>query len=403
MTVSNLTQQELSNVLALASQKGAFAYGMEQFAGGEFNNSILPSDVKAPAGAGIRKLFENSAEGKVKSFKEVFNNDTAAQFGANFNITALSQLAAGTIKQKFYLVEELNKFVPMDMGANPFAPTRVFIKEFYGIQNPEGGLISPVNKGQYQEVETGVDSTPIDREFWAKQISYNFLQQSQLAYLGQSGYDYVKSKLEALNTDYELFMRKILFYGFSKKDNTGLLTSTEVTTNTSLITKKISEMTSTEINAFVRDIITVYQANQVLGEFPDTFFMPQSDYTGMGALINPDFPLAGSTKLAFLLETFKIMTNNPNFKIVTNFYAQKSWAANAQYKKANGSAPLSYDRYMLYKNRSESLVFDLPIPFTMLGTGTLNNFDYLQLGYAQVGKTFFKRPADAIYFDNTNS
>lgn len=403
MTVSNLTQQELSNVLALAAQKGAFAYGMEQFPAGEFNNSVLPSDVKAPAGAGIRKLFENSAEGKIKSFKEVFNNDTAAQFGANFNITALSQLAAGTIKQKFYLVEKLSKFVPMDMGANPFAPTRVFIKEFYGIQNPEGGLISPVNKGQYQEAETGVDNTSIDREFWAKQISYNFLQQSQLAYLGQSGYDYVKSKLEALNTDYELFMRKILFYGFSKKDNTGLLTSTEVTTNTSLITKPISQMDPTEMNAFVRDILTVYQTNQVLGEFPDTFFIPQSDYMGFGSFINPEFPLAGSNKLGVLLDFFKLMTGNPDFKIVTSFYAQKSFAEKEIYKKANGNAPLSYDRYMLYKNKSESLVFDLPIPFTMLGTGTLNNFDYLQLGYAQVGKTFFKRPADAIYFDNVNS
>ncbi len=397
MTVTNINFDNLSNTLALASQKGFFAYGLEQFPNAEFNNSVLPSDVKAPIGAGISKLFENSVSGKI------LNNDVATSFGANFNITALSQLAAGTIKQKFYLVEELNKFVPMDMGANPFAPTRVFIKEFYGIQNPESGLISPVNKGQYQEVETAVDSTPIDREFWGKQISYNFLQQSQLAYLGQSGYDYVKSKLEALNTDYELFMRKILFYGFAKKDNTGLLTSTEVTNNTTLITKQISSMTAAEINTFVRTILTTYQTNQVLGEFPDTFYIPQSDYTGLGSLINPDFPLAGSTKLGFLLETFKLMTGNPNFKIITNFYAQKSWAAQAQYAKANGSAPIAFDRYMLYINKADRLVFDLPIPFTMLGTGTLNNFDYLQLGYAQVGKVFFKRPADAIYFTNTNS
>ena len=397
MTVSNLSFNQLSSTLAAASQKGFFAHGLEQFPNGEFNNSILPSDVKAPIGAGISKLFENSAQGKI------FNNDVATSFGANFNITALSQLAAGTIKQKFYLVDELNKYVPMDMGANPFAPTRVFIKEFYGVQNPESGLISPVNKGQYNEPETAVDSTSIDREFWAKQISYNFLQQSQLAYLGQSGYDYIKSKLEALNTDYELFMRKILFYGFSKKDNTGLLTSTEVTTNTSLITKQISTMTGAEIDAFVRQIIGVYQANQILGEFPDTFYIPQSDYTGLQSLIAPSFGLGGGTKFEYLELAFKRLSQNNNFKIITNFYAQKSWAAQAPYKKANGSAPLSYDRYMLYKNKSESLVFDLPIPFTMLGTGTLNNFDYLQLGYAQVGKTFFKRPADAIYFDNTNS
>jgi hypothetical protein len=229
------------------------------------------------------------------------------------------------------------------------------------------------------------------------------LQQSQLAYLGQSGYDYVKSKLEALNTDYELFMRKILFYGFSKKDNTGLLTSTEVTTNTSLVTKKISTMTAAEIDAFVQAVIGVYQTNQVLGEFPDTFYIPQSDYTGLQSLIAPSFGLGGGTKFEYLEMAFKRLTQNMNFRIITNFYAQKSWAANAQYKKANGNAPLSYDRYMLYINKSDRLVFDLPIAFTMLGTGTLNNFDYLQLGYAQVGKVFFKRPADAIYFDNTNS
>jgi len=351
MTVSNLSFNQLSSTLAAASQKGFFAHGLEQFPNGEFNNSILPSDVKAPIGAGISKLFENSAQGKI------FNNDVATSFGANFNITALSQLAAGTIKQKFYLVDELNKYVPMDMGANPFAPTRVFIKEFYGVQNPESGLISPVNKGQYNEPETAVDSTSIDREFWAKQISYNFLQQSQLAYLGQSGYDYIKSKLEALNTDYELFMRKILFYGFSKKDNTGLLTSTEVTTNTSLITKQISTMTGAEIDAFVRQIIGVYQANQILGEFPDTFYIPQSDYTGLQSLIAPSFGLGGGTKFEYLELAFKRLSQNNNFKIITNFYAQKSWAAQAPYKKANGSAPLSYDRYMLYKNKSESLVF----------------------------------------------
>lgn len=397
MTVQRITYNELSNALALASSKGFFAYGLEQFPKGTFNNSVLPSDVKNPAGKLISHLFENSCEGKI------FNNDTAAQFGANFNIPALAQLSSEYIKQKFYMVEDLQSFCPIDMGQNPFAPTRIFPKVFYGIQNPEAGLISPVNKGQYNEVETGVDSVSIDREFWGEQISYNFLQQSQLSFLGASGFDYVTTKLDALSTDYDLFVRKIMFYGFSKKDNTGLLTSTEVTTNTSLITKPISTMTYTEIDAFVQAVIGVYQTNQKLGEFPDTFFMPQSDYTGLQALVSPQYGLGSGTKLMYLKMAFETATNNPNFRIITNFYAQKSFAANAIFAKANGSAPISYDRYMLYKSQKDRLIFDMPIPLTMLGTGTLNNLDYIQLGYAQVGKVFFKRPADAIYFDNTNS
>ena len=396
MTIQTLDFQGLSQTLGVASQKGLFAYDYEQFPKGVYNNSILPAYTeRSELGKMIQPIFKGSCEGRI------FNNEVATSFGANFDIPALSQLSPDYIKQKFYFVESLEALCPIETGIAPFAPSRVTIKTFAGIQNPESGLISTVNKGQYDEVETAIDNVTIEREFWAKQISYNFLQQAQMGFLGASGFDYVSSKLDALSTDYQLFVEKIFHYGFSKRDNTGLLTSSEVTVNTSLITKKLSAMTSAEFNAFIANVISVYQANQKIGEYPDTFYIPQSDYVGLVQQMSEDFPI--KTKLQVLLEAMKAVTKNNYFKIERSFYNQKSFAAEARFKKANGDAPLSYDRYMLYKSQRDRVSFDMPIAFTLLGTGTMNQFDFVQLGYAQVGKVFFKRPADAIYFDNTNS
>jgi len=295
----------------------------------------------------------------------------------------------------------LAEICPLETGIAPFAPSRVTPKTFAGIQNPESGLISTVNKGQYNEVDVALGNVIIEREFWAKQISYNFLQQSQMGYLGASGFDYVEAKLDVLGDDYQQFVEKIFHYGFSKRDNTGLLTSTEVTTNTSLITKKLSAMTSAEFNTFIANVISVYQSNQIIGGMPDTFYIPQSDYNGLVQQMSEDFPI--KTKLQVLKEAMIDITQNPNFKILRSFYLQKNFAANARFAKANGNAPIVYDRYMLFKSTKDRVAFDMPIAFTLLGTGTMNQFDYIQLGYSQIGKVFFKRPADAIYFDNTNS
>jgi len=394
----DVSSEQFSNLIAASVSKGHFAYSVEQFPKGIFNNSILPSDVKAERfSASLKPLFENSLQGRI------MNNDTSSQFGANFSVDALSQFSMDTIKQKFYVVNELSKYVPQDIGIAPFAPSRYTIKEFYGSSNPEDGLISQVNKGQYAEVDTGVDNIAIPREFWAKQISYNYLTQAQMGYLGNGGYDYVASKLHSLTSSYDQFIQKILFYGFSKRASTGLLTNSGVTVNTTEITSTISAMSYTDFNTFISTIMAVYQANNAIGEYPDTFYIPQSDFVGLQSFINPAFPTVGSKKYDVLLDVCKSVTGNANFKILSNFYNQKSFAANTIFAKADGAAPILKDRYVLYKAQKESIIVDMPIPLTTLGTGTLNNLDYVQLTYAQMGQVFVKRTQDMIYFDNPNS
>ncbi len=395
----DIDSKRLMEIISMSgrAKSNSFVYGLDQFPNGERKLAAAPFGLPSQLSSTYK---DNST---------IKNNDVATGFGANFNIQSLAAISAEVLEQKFFLTD-ITPFLPINPGQNPFSPRRFTIKSFKGDVNPESGLISTNNKGQYNRLDVGVDATYIDRQFWAKEIGWNMLELQQSALLGS--YSLMRELLQWLAQDFDLFQQKIAFYGFSNRAGTGLLTgdhidtatnNTAVNVNTSLITTPIKLMTGTQLNTLVAGMISAYQANNSIFQMPDTFIIPQSDYTGLSTMIAPSFGVASGSPLELLRKMFVEQTGNANFKILPSPYAQKSFAAAAMYKTSAGAAPIAYDRYVLYQNNQMSLELDLPVPFTLLGTGTMNQFDYVQLGYAQMGQVFNKRTQNMLYFDNTNS
>ncbi|SRR6266403_1825883 len=389
-----LDQKGLNSALAGAAENGAIMNSIDMFAGGKKIRDKSIAELYHPA---LSRIAGNAD-------KIVKMNDTAAGLGFKVDISTLAQISQEVIEQKLYFTD-LNDFVPVKAGENPFYDSTVFYKTFKFDNNPEDGIISVNNKGQFKEIEVGSDKFTVNRYFWAKQASWNFLQATQAGLVNQN---LITQKTEWLAENHAQFLQNTAMYGYTFDAGTGLFTGDAipaaqglpVTVNTSLITKPLSTMTAAEINAFIQAIIAAYQANNAIYEMPDTFVMPQSDYTGTAAFINPAFPVANSSFIDVLLTAFRIATNNPNFRIIGTPYAQKTFAANTVF---GATAPILKDRYILYKNQKKSLEFDIPVPLTFLSTGTVNQFTFAQLAFSQTGQVQNKRTQDMLYLDNSNS
>ncbi len=386
LQIKESSQNNVSNAIhSLATGGHGYAYSVDMF---NRKKQELVRDLPV----GLRGSIKNSVRGIIGA--DSYKNDTGSDLGFKIDVSTLGQVAKEVIEQRVFK-EDISTFVPVKPGISPYYDSLTTFKSFNLASDPEDGLISVNNtNGQFKQVDHGYDKVTTPRTFWAKQIEWNFLQNMQASLAGS--FDLLQDKLSTLSLNHEQFQQNVAMYGIKSLGYTGVLNNASVTVNTSLITKQIKTMTSTEINLFVASVIATYQLNNAIFEFPDTFVLPMSDYTGLIAFVNPAFPLAGSTQLDFLLTAFKTVTNNPNFKIVPTPYAQKSFSA-------FGYNPLSYDRYILYQNKEDSLYLDLPVPFTLLGSGTQNNASFVQIGYCQIGQVFNKRTQNMLYLDNTNS
>lgn len=338
----------------------------------------------------LRGIIKNSKEKSI-----TLKNDVASDLGVKVDISTLGQVAREVIEQRLFMQEDPNKFVPVKVGTSPFYDTLTTFKSFNLASDPEDGLIaSNMTDGQFKSVDVGYDTVSIKRAFWAKQINWNFLQNMQASVAGT--FDLLQDKLNILSANNQQFQQNSMMYGIRSISAPGLFNNSSVLANTTLITKQLKTMTAAEINTFVSTVIAAYQANNAIYEMPDTFVIPQSDYTGLIGFVSTDFPIAGNTQLNFLIDAFRTVTGNPNFKVIGTPYGQKSFSA-------FGYNPLSYDRYILYQNKEDSLYFDMPVPFTLLGTGTQNNSSFVQIGYCQIGQVFNKRTQNMLYMDNTAS
>lgn len=394
MTVqlSKATENHLSDALAMISQPGADGYA---FSRDMFDKGEIVSD--APLGA---KDYGKFSKGRKDNGGVSLKNDTAADFGAKATIDTLTSISQEIIKQKRYM-PEIGQFMPVKAGNQPYRDSLITYKQFGLSSNPEKGLINPNNTGRFEESDVAYDTVTVKRYFWAMQVSWNFILQRQIA-ANAYPIDLIGDKLENMAKDHKQFQQGVAMYGLQSFSGfNGLFNASGVTTNTSLIAKPLNTMTAAELNAFAQTIIATYQSNNAIFEMPDTFVIPQYDYTGLASFVSDSFPMAGNTKLAFLESVFKTITGNQAFKIIPTPYAQQT--GNGGWNGHFGYNPLSYDRYVLYQNDKDTLELDLPIPFTMLGTGTANQANFVNIGFSQTGQVFVKRTQNILYLDNLNS
>jgi hypothetical protein len=305
--------------------------------------------------------------------------------GFKYLIDTMSYIRSEIIKQVFYEVD-IADFMPVDVGEAGWRSEIVQNLEFVVGGGFADGFTNQGNSRTAQ-VDSALNQLRMPVKTWKKKVTWTIAQLAEAANAGN--WDIVESKLRSLKKDWDLGIQEGSFNGFGD-ELTGLLNSADVNINISLITEDVSGMSDTEFQTLIKGLLTAYYANSnFTRDNPDVFVMPTADYLGMASAASATYP--NISKLEYLLNSFKKMTRNDNFRILPLTYSQA--ALNPEGK----------DRYALYRRDPETLKLSIPVDITMNQAYTLNGFDFEQLAYGQVSGVLITRPREVLYLDKTES
>ena len=335
-----------------------------------------------PQGA-IASMVCNSLREKGE-LKPIYN---AAPAGYQQQIDTLTFIKQETISQQFYEINPA-EFVPIKVGEGAWTNESLYYTDFKLIGDFEAGIIGQGTGTRKAKTQVGFDSVRLPNFFWANELDYSLIEVQQASQNLGSAISLIKQKEEAQKMAWDLGIQKTAFLGLENvSDVEGLLTLSNVVPDPTTIANPISGMNPTDINAFVKNIVGKFFLNSNKTAYPDTFVMPTFDYLGLGSFVSelrPDI-----TKYKIVLEAFIFATGNPNFKITSVQYSDKS------------DNNLGLNRYVLYKNNSRTLEMNIPIDYTSTSFGTANGFDFSSVAYGQFSGVIAKRPLEIMYFDNT--
>lgn len=322
--------------------------------------------------------------------REFDSKELANALGYEINITTLTAISKSIVEQKFFEIAPAD-YLPVRVGENAWSTQITTYLDFSTGGDFEAGNINTgSSNSRLAEANSGVDSVTNKVVNWAKQITWSLFDLKQASLSGN--WDLVTSKERARKRNWDLGIQQIAFWG-SNYDTAvnGLLTLPNVNANTTLITTAISGMNAAQIAAFVAGLVEAFRANNNRTAFPTHFIIPESDYNGLAT----PFPGTAGTYpvpvLNYILEAFKMMTRNPNFKILPCAYGVK--AINA------GVTGLNKNRYVLLNYDEDTLRMDIPVDYSNTLQNTLNGFQYQNAGYGQYTGVKAFRPLEVLYFD----
>lgn len=314
--------------------------------------------------------------------------------GYQYTIQTTTFIREKVITQKFYEVPGgPAAFMPIAVGTGAYMEDIKTNVVYEAAGAFEGGYVGTAQSPS-QLSTVGVATSPISAKIrtWAKAYQYSVIEaEKALAY---NNWNVIEAKMKALTKHWQLGLQEKAFLGDASdlSNFPGLLSNATVTVNTAIITQSISSMSPAQFQVLIGQLLAAYFANSNSTEMPDTFVLPMADYLGLGAFVNPAFPLADSTFLAVLLKVFRELTQNPNFEIKATIYGNQ--AVNAGYW-----ATLGTNRYVLYRKQEDVLKLDVPVPFLLSPANTGDNFNFTGVGQAQHTGCIFYRPAAGLYLD----
>ncbi len=305
----------------------------------------------------------------------------------DISISTLTAISKSIIEQKFFTIRP-SDFVPVRIGQNPWVESILTYRELSLGGDFETGLINTAaNMSRLAEASAGVEAVRVYTANWAKQITWSLPELRMAARAGN--WDIVASKERARKRNWDLGIQKIAFLGSASDANIkGLLTQSDVTSNTSIITEPLSSMTVSELNTFLGALLQAYRANSNYTAWPTHFVIPESDYNGLANVMSETFP--GVLKIESIRRMFATITQNPNFQILPVPYAM---AAN------NASVGLNLNRYALYNYDEDSIRMDIPVDYTNTAQNSINGFQFQNVGYGQFSGVKAYRPREMLYFD----
>ena len=319
------------------------------------------------------------------------NIDTST-LGYEFTIQTTTLIRAKTVEQKFYRVAPADYF-PVEVGTGAWMEDIKTNLVYDAAGDFESGIISTAS-GPSSLAQVDVGTAPVNAKVitWAKGYQYSTPEVQKA--LASNNWDVIASKMSAHKRNWDLGIQKIGFLG--RKDDLagvpGLLSNTEVNSNTAVIPEAISGMSVEEFADLVKDILAAYAENVAFTAIPNRFVMPMSDYLGMAAPVSPTFPM--NSKLEYLQNAFKQITGKADFRILPLAYGDQ--ARNTGYWAVAGT-----NRYVLYNSEYETLRMDIPVDFFLSPAGTANNFNWQGVGAGQFTGVIAYRPAELLYFDWT--
>lgn len=313
--------------------------------------------------------------------------------GYQYATQTTTLIRARVVAQKFYEVP-IADYMPVDVGEGAWMED-IKTNLTYDLAGPFEDGVQGLASGPAEIAQVDVGTSPKTAKIvtWAKGYTYAVPEVNKA--LASNNWDVIEGKMKALAKNWQLGLQQVGFLGLRTDvaNVPGLLSSPEVTVNTSVITKNISSMSSTEFATLVATLLAAYVANAAYTVMPDTFLIPYDDFVGLSVPISAGFPVV--TQLSYLLDMFKKQTMNEDFQIKPLAYGMM--AKNAGYWTANGT-----NRYVLYTRKDEeALKLDIPVDMVLNPAGTSNNWNWEGIGGGQFSGLIWYRPAQCIYFDHT--
>lgn len=338
----------------------------------------------------LNAIQKHSAKWLAKSLWEKHGPVSPAlsnSLGYEVAITTLTSISQKISEQKMYMIPFAD-YVPVRVGDAPFSTNITTYRSFDVADAFETGIINTGGQNaRLASTDAAVDALNIKVFPWAKSIGYSIFD---LEFAAKSGnWDLVSAKQKAAKRNWDLGLQRIAFLGANGQNGAGgqclgLLNQAGITVNNTVIPQALSAMSSADLKVFTSQIISVYQINNGFTAMPSHFGIPQSDYNGLTSQSSPQFPIKSTLEL--LLESFKAVTMNPNFKILPIAYADKAQSG------------FAYQIYALYNFDDESIRMDVPLQYTVTLPGTLDNFGFQSAAYGQFTGVLAYRPLEMMYF-----
>ncbi len=332
------------------------------------------------------KVMLNARETAVARALEMEKAEFLNALGIDIPITTLTTAIKSVSEQKFYKIAPA-EYLPVVVGEGAFSTNLLKYTSFNMGGDFEQGLINTsTHNSQLAQADAGVEGVQIPVINWAKGLSWNLFEVQQAAKTGN--WDLITEKEKARKTNWDLGIQKAAFLGVASVGAKGLLNQDGVTSDITTITKPIKAMSAAEYQSFVGSIYAAYREHCDYTAEPDTFIIPESDYNGLAAAVDPNFPI--KTKLEYLKEAFAL--------IVGHEVAIKKLA----YADAARSG-LAVQRYVLLHKDADSLALNIPVDYTATLANSINGFHWENAAYGQFTGVKVFRPKEVLYFDFTPS
>lgn len=323
-----------------------------------------------------------------RQLNERFGNS----LGYEVSITTLTTIMKKVTEQKFFEVAPAD-YLPVRVGDGTWSSNLTTYRSFDIADQFETGVINTGGQNsRMAAADTGVDALNIKVYNWAKSIGWSIFDLELAAKSGN--WDLVSSKEKARKRNWDLGVQRVAFLGARGLNGTGgtalgLLNQAGVTTNTSIIAKAISSMSTAELKVFTAALIESYRANNQRTAWPTRFVIPESDFNGLASQASPDFPIKSTLQL--LEEMFDTITGKKGFKILPLSYADAAYHSDV-------TAIAGKQVYTLLNYDEESIRMDIPLDYTNTLANSIDNFSFQNAGYGQFTGVLAYRPLELMYF-----